>query len=66
MLKSRWIIRRLFFREINGTMEKTKTSNENIQDDLQIVGQAIHGIEHSTLTITETAENLNHMIEESK
>ncbi|WP_010647709.1 globin-coupled sensor protein [Oceanobacillus massiliensis] len=54
------------FREINGTMEKTKTSNENIQDDLQIVGQAIHGIEHSTLTITETAENLNRMIEESK
>ncbi|WP_249870271.1 globin-coupled sensor protein [Oceanobacillus saliphilus] len=54
------------FQEINEMMEKTKISNENIKEDLQVFGQAIHSIEHSTSTITQSAENLNRMIEETE
>ena len=53
------------FEQINTMMERTKQSNENIQEDLQLFGQAVHGIEHSTASLTQSADNLNRMIEET-
>ncbi|PAV30984.1 chemotaxis protein [Virgibacillus profundi] len=50
------------FADIDNSMEKTKTSNKNIQADLEIFGQAIHGIEQSAVTISESAEYLNRMM----
>ncbi|MEC5422920.1 globin-coupled sensor protein [Virgibacillus sp. C22-A2] len=51
------------FGKIDESMEKAKSSNENIQDDLEVFGQAIHEIEQSATTISESADNLSRLME---
>jgi len=53
------------FQKIDVTMDKTKTSNENMRDDLELFGEAIREIEHSAATISELADSLNKMVEAS-
>ncbi|WP_339227276.1 globin-coupled sensor protein [Oceanobacillus sp. FSL K6-2867] len=52
------------FQKIDGTMDKTKTSNKTIQTDLEVFEQGIEGIEQSAVTISGSAESLNKMMEE--
>lgn len=52
------------FQKIDVTMDKTKSSNETIQGDLEVFEQGIEGIEQSAVTISVSAENLNQMMEE--
>ncbi|MBP2078861.1 globin-coupled sensor protein [Oceanobacillus polygoni] len=52
------------FQKIDDTMDKSKSSNETIQGDLEVFEQGIEGIEQSAVTISVSAENLNQMMEE--
>ncbi|MBP1971219.1 heme-based aerotactic transducer [Virgibacillus natechei] len=53
------------FANIDTSMSKNKTSNENIQGDLEAFGQVIRGIEESAATITQSAEELNYLMGEN-
>ncbi|WP_053072007.1 globin-coupled sensor protein [Ornithinibacillus contaminans] len=51
------------FNRINASMEKTKTSNMNMQQDLEGIGQVVSAITKSSETISITVENIKQMIE---
>ncbi|WP_404454464.1 protoglobin domain-containing protein [Oceanobacillus kapialis] len=50
------------FGEIDASMDKSKRSNESIQDDLEVFNEAISGIEQSATTISESADTLNRLL----
>lgn len=50
------------FGKIDESMEKTKTSNENIQGDLEVFNNKIHEIEQSAATVIESADKLNELM----
>lgn len=54
------------FGKIDESMEKTKTSNENIQGDLEVFNNKIHEIEQSAATVIESANKLNELMGEGE
>lgn len=50
------------FGEIDASMDKSKRSNETIQDDLEVFNEAISGIEQSATTISQSADTLNRLL----
>lgn len=54
------------FRKIHESMDETRQSNEHIQGDLEGMSQVIQEIEQAASIISESADHLNHMIEETK
>lgn len=54
------------FTNIHENMNLTQQSNEHMQTDLEGVNQAIQEVEQAASIISESADHLNHMIEETK
>lgn len=54
------------FHTIHDGMDLTQQSNENIQTDLEGINQAIKEVDQASSVISESADQLNHMIDETK
>ena len=54
------------FGQIDESLDNTQTSNQNIQDDLEGFDKLILNIAQSSTIISQSADNLNQMIEEIK
>ncbi len=54
------------FTNIHDNMNLTQQSNEHMQADLEGINQAIQEVEQAASIISESADHLNHMIEETR
>ncbi len=54
------------FTKIHEGMDLTQQSNEHIQTDLEGINQAIKDVDQASTVISTSADQLNHMIEETK
>lgn len=52
------------FETIDGMMEKTQSSNQNTEEDLQLFGHSIRDIEQSMTTVSASAERINQVMAE--